>query len=183
MVQITQANINRMETMLNNNDRTGMELYYYELTGSQAALNMAYISSFSSYMGGTAYNANMVAKASNKLLYPVDTLEMAGVEHFSVQIAVDFLSAVKREVAAGNSGDLTQAQILATGRATWDRFGLGEKFPGNAQSVIDAMWSGDVQGVFDNWDKGTFYGAAGGFYEVLVGQFSSDTPELQNPAF
>lgn len=57
MAQLTQEDIDELGQFINNDNRTGMYLRYYELTGSDQALEQAYISTFSEFTGGAADRA------------------------------------------------------------------------------------------------------------------------------
>ena len=55
---ITQEHINQMKQMIQDDNRTGVYLKYFELTGSNQALTEAKISTFSGFYGGVAELAN-----------------------------------------------------------------------------------------------------------------------------
>ena len=150
--QLTSNDIASLKSCLDNGDRAGFYIAYYNLTGSQEALVQAQISSFSGQLGLLAYDANAVAQAGLTLtgqrsLYP------ATVDDFSLQIAKAVFNAIQVDVNTGGTGVLTNQEIFQVSKAQWDDRGIGAWFPGDpfagqypAPSLIVNILGGFIYG-------------------------------------
>ena len=124
---ITQEHINQMKQMLQDDNRTGVYLKYFELTGSNQALTEAKISTFSGFYGGVAELAN----ENIKDLYPVEyNIE---VDQFSREITARFIEDLEDNLQDNGNGYLTDDEMQYSARSVWDDKGLGDQFPGNIQ--------------------------------------------------
>ena len=85
---ISSEQRNTLNNYINNDDRTGFYVALHSMTGSQAALDMAEISSSSGLRGGGAWAVNTLYSSAGVAGYPE-----GGVREFSVEIAIaDFRS-------------------------------------------------------------------------------------------
>jgi hypothetical protein len=119
-ISIDQTELNRLQQMLRDGNRLGMYLRLHELTGSQAALDMAEISSASGLRGGTAWALN---EAYTRFVpgYPKE-----GVEFFSRAIAQGDLDLIREaEYEKGRYFIPTDLQMYEGAKGTWNN--IGEK--------------------------------------------------------
>ena len=156
---ITQEHINQMKQMLQDDNRTGVYLKYFELTGSNQALTEAKISTFSGFYGGVAELAN----ENIKDLYPVEyNIE---VDQFSREITARFIEDLEDNLQDNGNGYLTDDEMQYSARSVWDDKGLGDQFPGNIQN-------------FDTFvSDGTFISVKNIVKEIFtLGQLSDGSP-------
>ncbi|TGN38026.1 hypothetical protein [Marinobacter confluentis] len=121
-----------LEQLIQNNDRKGFYVALYEMTGSQAALDMAEISSSSGIRGGAAWAINewMVKTVPG---YPQGDNPVG---EFSVLIANETLGAIQ-QIDPDTYEVPSDLDIYLQAHRTWDQVGgasnpnLGDYFPGN----------------------------------------------------
>jgi hypothetical protein len=85
MAQISTQDLGNLRTLLDNNDRAGFCLYYYNVTSSRETLLQAHVATYSGFFGGSELFANAVAKFSNPTLYNLS------LKAFSTRIAEDLI--------------------------------------------------------------------------------------------
>ncbi len=124
--QLTRDHVTKLTKLYEEDDRTGMYLEYYALTGSNQALDQATISSFSGYTGAIAECANDIVARAHPDLYP-----KGGVIEFSKIIAGDLLQKIVKDVQQGGTGIFTDEQIYQFARQKWTELKMGGSFPGN----------------------------------------------------
>lgn len=153
-VEISAAEYRNLQQMLKDGNRLGMYLRLHELSGSQAALDMAQICSSSGLRGGVAWVIN---EAYTKTVpgYPKE-----GVEFFSKKIAAGDLELIQ------NAFRNTQRYIIPTdlemykgALETWNKIGkesvppnpnLGDHyFPGLPILAAHYLENGDVARLAD----------------------------------
>jgi hypothetical protein len=112
MTTINQSQINEIQTLVNQGNRTGAYLKYYEYTGSSEALVQANISSFSGFYGEVAQNANQ----SIAFDYPDEY--NTTVDQFSIAIANDFVSALQTKYNTTGNGYVNDNEMLVAAQGT-----------------------------------------------------------------
>lgn len=137
---LTPDDRNALEARIQASDRTGYYIKYYETTGSQIALLMAFISSFSGLQGETAEIANLMVKN----LVGEDNYFPDGVIEASKSIAEAHFQAVNDSIAEGNSGVLSPLEELEVAKSMWNENGLGQLFPGNLSLAWEQLKEGEV---------------------------------------
>ena len=105
--QLTESDVNSLQQILNTEGRTAFYIEYYELTGSEQAMLQAQISSFSSFVGGIAYAANLSVAGILGSKYPY-----GGVEGFSEAISKAELNAISNDVKNGGTGILSDGELM-----------------------------------------------------------------------
>ncbi|MBO9666098.1 MAG: hypothetical protein J7501_04735 [Bdellovibrio sp.] len=122
---VSEEDIKDLKAALARNDRAGMYLRLYQLTGDEFWLMDAQITSFSGVWGGTALRANFEIKVQNKELYE-DSLD-----HFSLTIAGNMLKWVEGSVREGRKGYVELGDLLMKGDGEiWRSKGLINQYPG-----------------------------------------------------
>ena len=131
---ITALQYQRLQQYIVNNDRIGFYVALAQMTGSQAAMDMAEISSSSGIRGGAAWHVNYAyAETLQGRGYP------ASVEDFSIQIAALDFSAITLN-PDGSYAVPSDYQTYLNARQSWNVVGsanggpadFGERyFPGN----------------------------------------------------
>lgn len=135
MPRLTAENLAELRALLNNNDRAGFYIKYYDLTidldpaGARQSLLQAHICSYSGFLGGGALLGNAIAKFSNPEKYTIS------LDAFSLAICWAMLGEIEKKVLAGESGALTKAEIFKSDNAVWDDLGLFEYFPGRILQI------------------------------------------------
>lgn len=117
-VEITADEFARLQQMLRDDNRLGMYLRLHTLSGSQAALDMAEISTSSGVRGGTAWALN---EAYTRFVpgYPKE-----GVAHFSRKIAHGDLDLIQeRYEETGRYLIPTDLEMYEGARKTWNKMG------------------------------------------------------------
>ncbi len=159
MPQITLADINRWRSYINGTaggpSRTNFYVEYFELTGLETILDVSSISTFSGGIGGAANVGNFLAMQAIALEYDFDYPPIAD---FSQRVAQEILDEIESRVVSGESGTLTDLQVLETSRTAWIEytgeyytgnqplFNLAEYFPGNTLILFEAAKAGDPDG-------------------------------------
>lgn len=145
MEPLTAEHVQELKTMLYiNNDRTGMYMRYYELTGgNKEVLLQAKISTFS-FEGGMANAANRFLdwkdEVTGRNLYDVVTKP-----DFSNQVASGLMTEIERNVEQGGNGHLSEAHIFDLARESWEVKGSGGDFPGHIVEVYNALKEGELE--------------------------------------
>lgn len=158
MPQITLADINRWRSYINGTaggpSRTNFYVEYFELTGLETILDVSSISTFSGGIGGAANVGNFLAMQAIALEYDFDYPPIAD---FSQRVAQEILDEIESRVVSGQSGTLTDLQVLETSRTAWIEytgeyytgnqppFNLAEYFPGNTLILFEAAKAGDPE--------------------------------------
>jgi hypothetical protein len=112
---IAQADIDKMQDLLDSGDRAGAYLYYYELiknvdpSAGHQILIQAQITTYSGFFGGAALIGNALAKHANPALYP-PTLEP------SAQSALRALS--RSAIVLRSNGPAREGKVEGKGQET-----------------------------------------------------------------
>ena len=93
----------QLKLMLDSGDRTGFDMAYYAMTGTDAVVLEAKISSFSGAVGGVAFGANRLQQAWHGP-GTGSTPEYLGVYYLSQQVAIEGLATIKASVDVSGSG-------------------------------------------------------------------------------
>ncbi|MBA4213906.1 MAG: hypothetical protein C0449_12595, partial [Polaromonas sp.] len=135
---------NELETLITNGDRVGFYIALHNMTGSEAALDMAEIASSSGLRGGTAWALNS-AYADVLDGYPA-----GGVTAFSIAIAASALDSIEAR-PDGTYEVPSDIRTYENAKAAWNAVGgrsgvpdLGDKyFPGNIMIAQHHMLQGN----------------------------------------
>jgi hypothetical protein len=128
---ITAEQYQTLQSYIDSSDRTGFYVALHNMTGSQAALDMAEISSSSDLLGGTAWSVNQAYQGAVPG-YP------STVESFSIAVAHGNLDQITA-VEGGLYRVPSDFETYAGAKQTWNDIGaqygnehLGDQyFPGN----------------------------------------------------
>jgi hypothetical protein len=118
-----------LNSFLKAGDRGGFYVAYYNMTGSEQALEQAQISTFSDVRGGIAFAANRLLQdyygASN---------QYEGIYYLSHQVALNAFAAILGSAAPNRSGTgyVEDVDMFRSARAAWDQAQQLNQFPGNA---------------------------------------------------
>ncbi|WP_413560587.1 hypothetical protein [Bdellovibrio sp. HCB209] len=122
---VNQSDIKTLRSFLKNNDRAGMYLMLYRLTGEEFWLMDAQITTFSGIWGGTALETNYQIKLRNQDKYD------DSIDKFSLKIATNMLKWVEKSVADGERGIVDIGVLLMKGDGeVWKSKGLLNEYPG-----------------------------------------------------
>ncbi|WP_413575226.1 hypothetical protein ACLVWU_13075 [Bdellovibrio sp. HCB290] len=122
---VTAQDIEVLRGFLAKNDRAGMYLMLYRLTGEEFWLMDAQITTFSGIWGGTALEANYQIKLRNQSKYD------DSIDKFSLKIATNMLKWVEMSVDEGNKGIVDIGTLLMKGDGeVWKSKGLLNEYPG-----------------------------------------------------
>ena len=167
MTQLTQGNLSDLQAYLNNNDRAGFYMKYWELTGSEEALFQAQISTLNGFWGGAAEVANELVKTFDTVAgnysYPA-----GGVEQFSLQIAQSTYNAIANDVNSGGTGVINDSTIMSFAEQEWVNNNLPGQFPGDADQFWDAAFSFDYSGVKENFTPGAAVGMVAVIWNMIA---------------
>jgi Ca2+-binding RTX toxin-like protein len=171
--KLTQEQFDDLQRIFSNGDRTGYYIKYYEYTGNDQSLEMAEISSFSGWLGGTAEMANIIAAQLPG--YPKE-----GVIKFSEEIATAHFNFVKTQYNDGKSGYLEDHEVIDIAKNVWESKGIGHLFPGNPEYFKEKILAGKFKEAFND-PKGLLYGGFVGLagkvgHEATFGVFTGKGP-------
>ncbi|WP_413584810.1 hypothetical protein [Bdellovibrio sp. HCB274] len=122
---VTAQDIPHLRSFLANNDRAGMYLTLYRMTGEEFWLMDAQITTFSGIWGGTALETNYQIKLNNQKKYD------DSIDKFSLKIATNMLKWVEMSVASGGKGFVDVGTLLMKGDGEiWKSKGLLNEYPG-----------------------------------------------------
>ena len=176
-------------------DRGEMYLRTYLTVNSYSSAHVAYsavlegsVSTFSGYVGGTAYLAN----------YILADRSQAGVESYSYTknpdpnvtdvyqisqaVATDYLASVTLDVVNGGDGNRTISDGLTTAANTWDtQFDMLSQFPGNA--IYDVVGEAEAQAPVPNpwnlfFNDGGQAAWSGVIGSILFGKHTDDFRDI-----
>jgi Ca2+-binding RTX toxin-like protein len=171
---LTNADVTRLENLLNAGDRAAVYKLYYDWTGSEQAIIQAQITTFSGMWGAGALLGNVAAKLQNPLIY------QTSLDSFSADIVKGMIETVRINIQDGGTGILSDDALQNADRAVWSAKNLGDYFPGNIQltDVYDNLLRGDFRG----FSAGTINGLVAGAY-ALGGSYGKYAAEFDaNPA-
>lgn len=120
----------RAQQRLDAGDRAGAYIELYKVTGNEQLLMQAQITTYSGAIGGMALEGNFRAKLANPEKYTL-TLDQFSheIDQRVVKLAGD--SAKANDPKRFNSDNIQKAD-----RSVWEKYGMGQHFPGNAQFII-----------------------------------------------
>ncbi len=139
--RLTSADVNIMQSLLDNGQRAEVYLYYNQRTGghaNDAMVMQAGITTYTGAIGGAALEGNYQARIENPGGYNL------GLDDFSAFIVQGVIDAVESDIngdfAPGSgTGILTGDQIFSSDYGQWRSLELGDAFPGNIYQ-IDNEW-------------------------------------------
>ena len=123
------AAADRAQQRLDRGDRGGAYLELYKVTGSEQILLQAQITTYSGAVGGMALEGNFRAKIANPDDY-TPTLDQ-----FSHDIDQAVVTLARQTAEAGEPENFNTLAIMETDSLVWQRNGMTEHFPGNAQFI------------------------------------------------
>jgi Ca2+-binding RTX toxin-like protein len=136
VTQITQTHIDIMTTLLNENRRAEVYIYYSKLIGNQdpgaiqQLMLQQQITTYSGAAGGSALEGNFNAKVNNQDIYP-------NLDDFSHDIILGMIVTLSNDVENGRTGILNANQIQQSDQNVWNDKELVGFYPGNIQLSWD----------------------------------------------
>lgn len=117
----------KAQEQLDRGDRGGAYLTLYKELGNEQILVQAQITTYTGFWGSGALTGNNMARLAGGDRYNVD------LDQFSTDIAQGTIDAIRKDLANGGTGRLTDDQFQAADRDVWRQKGMAELFPGNIQ--------------------------------------------------
>jgi RTX calcium-binding nonapeptide repeat (4 copies) len=132
-VPLTEQELAYLDQFLQAGDRGGFYMAYYNLTGSEAAIVQAKISTFSEVTGGIAFVANFLLQERFRNL-PLGSGGYHGIYYLSQQVARSAQETILSSYARGDGGYVTDAAFFRSAASAWEAHNQGNQFPGNFAS-------------------------------------------------
>lgn len=155
-----------------------------EITNSDAAVLQGAISTFSGFVGGTAYLANYILAdksefgsatynySKNSSISELDVYEV------SQAVADDYISSLIQLEGNSLATDLSAGEGINLSKTTWQGFGMQDQFPGNAiQDIANLVETAKINplSLFSNLSsEGGQAGIAGAAGSLLFGKGLDD---------
>ncbi|MEM8561040.1 MAG: calcium-binding protein [Pseudomonadota bacterium] len=154
---LTDAELSYLRGFLVAGDRGGFYMAYYNMTGSQQAIEQAQISTFSELYGGGAFLANALLQYYY-YDHPTTTYDM-GIYTLSQAVA----DSAFRTIEGSETGIISDEEMFQAAQLAWINAGVEPLFPGNLLEW-DLLYDSTVSKVSFDWTLEEIAGLANNIF-------------------